>query len=106
MEKIQLLQERKAKIAEAGKEIRERITALIDENSFVELSAFSFSKNDFYGEVLEETQQILADAININAYDEEYSVYIYSYVQDGLRYTFFGKDRSGKFAMYLIEKEE
>ncbi|MBR4983754.1 MAG: hypothetical protein IKY94_14510 [Lachnospiraceae bacterium] len=62
--------------------------------------------NDFYGEVLEETQQILADAININAYDEEYSVYIYSYVQDGLRYTFFGKDRSGKFAMYLIEKEE
>lgn len=50
MDKIQLLQERKAKIAEAGKEIRERINALVDERSFVELSAFSFSKNDFYGE--------------------------------------------------------
>ena len=50
MDKIQLLQERKAKIAAAGKEIRDRITALIDEDSFVELSAFSFSKNDFYGE--------------------------------------------------------
>lgn len=50
MDKIQLLQERKAKIATVGKEIRERITALIDEDSFVELSAFSFSKNDFYGE--------------------------------------------------------
>ena len=50
MDKIQLLQERKAKIMEAGKEIRQRINALVDEDSFVELSAFSFSKNDFYGE--------------------------------------------------------
>lgn len=50
MDKIQLLQERKAKIAEAGKEIRSQIDELIDANSFVELSAFSFSKNEFYGE--------------------------------------------------------
>ena len=50
MDKIQLLQERKAKIKEAGKEVRARINALVDKNSFVELSAFSFSKNEFYGE--------------------------------------------------------
>ena len=50
MDKIQLLQERKAKLKEAGKEIRERIATIIDEQSFVELSAFSFSKNDFYGD--------------------------------------------------------
>lgn len=50
MDKIQLLQERKAKIAEAGKDIRARIQAIVDEESFVELSAFSFSKNEFYGE--------------------------------------------------------
>ncbi len=50
MDKIQLLQERKAKLAEAGKEVRERINTLVDEASFVELSAFSFSKNEFYGE--------------------------------------------------------
>ena len=49
MDKIQLLQERKAKIKEVGKEIRSRIQAIIDADSFVELSAFSFSKNDFYG---------------------------------------------------------
>ena len=49
MDKIQLLQERKAKLAEAGTEIRQRINAIVDENSFVELSAFSFSKNEFYG---------------------------------------------------------
>ncbi len=50
MDKIQLLQERKAKIMAVGKEIRERINALVDEKSFVELSAFSFSKNEFYEE--------------------------------------------------------
>ncbi len=50
MDKIQLLQERKAKIAEVGKEIRARIQAIADEQSFVELSAFSFSKNEFYNE--------------------------------------------------------
>ena len=50
MDKIQLLQERKMKIVDAGKEIRADIAALIDEESFVELSAFSFSKNEFYGE--------------------------------------------------------
>ena len=48
MDKIQLLQERKAKIVEAGKEIRADISAIIDEGSFVELSTFSFSKNEFY----------------------------------------------------------
>lgn len=50
MDKLQLLQERKAKLANAGKEIRARIDELFDARSFVELSAFSFSKNDFYGE--------------------------------------------------------
>ena len=50
MDKIQLLQERKAKIINASKEIRDDIFAIVDEGSFVELSAFSFSKNDFYGE--------------------------------------------------------
>jgi acetyl-CoA carboxylase carboxyltransferase component len=50
MDKISLLHTRKQKILDAGKNIRSDIDALIDENSFVELSAFSFSKNDFYGE--------------------------------------------------------
>ncbi len=50
MNKIQLLQERKAKIIQASKEVREDIAKIIDANSFVELSAFSFSKNEFYAE--------------------------------------------------------
>ena len=50
MDKIQLLQQRKAEILQVGKTTREDIAKIIDENSFVELSAFSFSKNEFYGE--------------------------------------------------------
>ena len=50
MDKIQLLQERKAKLAKAGEEIRAHIQAIADAESFVELSAFSFSKNEFYNE--------------------------------------------------------
>ncbi len=50
MEKIQLLQERKAKLAKAGEEVRSHIQAIADVESFVELSAFSFSKNEFYNE--------------------------------------------------------
>ena len=62
--------------------------------------------NEFYGEVITKFRQLLTDAVSVEEYDNGYTVYIYSYVQDGLRYTFFGKDRSGKFFMYLIEKEE
>ena len=50
MDRIQLLQERKEKLMQASKTVRERINALVDEKSFVELSAFSFSKNTFYGD--------------------------------------------------------
>ena len=50
MDKIGLLQQRKQSLLNAGKKVRKDISALIDEQSFVELSAFSFSKNDFYGE--------------------------------------------------------
>ena len=50
MDKIQFLQARKAQLTEASKEIRAHVNEIVDEESFVELSAFSFSKNDFYGE--------------------------------------------------------
>ena len=50
MDKIRLLQARKQQLINAGKDIRKDIGSLIDEDSFVELSSFSFSKNEFYGE--------------------------------------------------------
>lgn len=53
MDKISLLQKRKKQLLDAGKQIRADINSLIDEDSFVELSSFSFSKNEFYGESAE-----------------------------------------------------
>lgn len=50
MDKIKLLQDRKAALAQASANIRADIDAIIDESSFVELSSFSFSKNLFYEE--------------------------------------------------------
>lgn len=50
MDKISLLQQRKQKLLNAGKKIRKDLSELIDEQSFVEISALSFSKNDFYDE--------------------------------------------------------
>lgn len=53
MDKISLLQKRRKQLLDAGKGIRADINTLIDEDSFVELSSFSFSKNEFYGETAE-----------------------------------------------------
>lgn len=50
MDKIKQLQARRQQLLDAGKNIREEINGLIDKDSFVELSAFSFSRNEFYGE--------------------------------------------------------
>ncbi len=50
MDRLKLLQTRKKQLADASKDIREQISSLADKDSFVELSAFSFSKNEFYGE--------------------------------------------------------
>ncbi len=50
MDKIKQFRERKSAIVGAGENIRAEISALCDEDSFVELSAFSFSKDAFYGE--------------------------------------------------------
>lgn len=48
MDKITLLQSRRAAVIAAGSEIRRSVAALTDADSFVELSGFSYSKNEFY----------------------------------------------------------
>ena len=53
MDKIALLQSRRAQVLSAGGEVRKMIAALTDAESFVELSGFSFSKNEFYDETAE-----------------------------------------------------
>lgn len=60
----------------------------------------------FYGDAIKGVEQILADAAIVTDLDPDYDLYIYTYAQEGMRYTFFCKDRSGNFSMYLIEKDE
>lgn len=50
MNKLDLLKTRRAKLLEVGKTVREKIAALTDADSFVELDAYAFSHSDFYGE--------------------------------------------------------
>ena len=50
MDKIQLLRQRRTNVLAAGEKIRKTIAALTDEESFVVLSGFSFSRSDFYEE--------------------------------------------------------
>ncbi len=50
---IDVLNARKAKLLEASNDIRKKISEIIDENSFVELKAYSFAKNEFFGEDLD-----------------------------------------------------
>ena len=48
MDKLTLLASRKEELFLASTDIRKKIDELIDEDSFVELDRFSFSKNEFY----------------------------------------------------------
>lgn len=53
MDKIDLLRERKEALEKSGEKVRSAIRELFDEESFVELSTFSFSKTAFYGDAPE-----------------------------------------------------
>lgn len=50
MDKINLLKSRRETLLANSKETREKISALIDNESLVELSSYSFSKNEFYSD--------------------------------------------------------
>ncbi len=58
-----------------------------------------------HGDVSGIWEQYLQDAVTVTDYDDSYSVYLYTFVQEDMRYTFFCKDRSGDFEMYLLEKQ-
>lgn len=53
MDKIKLLQTRRSELFSVGKVIRDEISQLIDKDSFVEFSSFSFSESEFYSDKAE-----------------------------------------------------
>lgn len=46
------------------------------------------------------------DYVTINRYNEDYTVYLYSFNKEGLLYTFVCQDKGDTFSFYFIEKEE
>jgi len=58
-----------------------------------------------FPEIIGDWEYYLADAVRVNDFDDGYMLYLYTYVHEGMRYTFFCNDRSGEFSMYSIEKE-
>lgn len=53
MDIFEKLNVNKTKLYEASSDVRKMISSIIDENSFVELNAFSFGKNEFFEEDLD-----------------------------------------------------
>lgn len=50
MDRIKILQSRRAKLLDATKSVRKKVTDLVDEMSFVEFDSYSFSHSDVYEE--------------------------------------------------------
>lgn len=61
--------------------------------------------NLFYGDTGCSFSNTFDDAITVDSFNRDNIVYIYTYVIDGIRYTFFCNDRTGAFEMYLMEKD-
>lgn len=71
MDKINLLNARKAKLLAESADIRSKLAEIIDDKSFVELNAFSFAKNEFYSD---ETESL--GVLTGYATIEDYPVYV------------------------------
>lgn len=63
-------------------------------------------KDILNGTVAMDSEFVYEDYRQINGYDQDYYVYLYSFHKDGVVYTFVTKDRDNTFAFYFIEKEK
>lgn len=59
----------------------------------------------FFGDIEGTWNVIFDDAVSVESYDANYTIYMYTFVKDGIRYNFYCKDRTGLFSMYSIEQE-
>ena len=87
-----------------GKPVYEGNTEVIMPDA-VAIQVLNQKKNVFYGEAISGVEKILSNAAIVTGLEKDYNLYIYAYVKDGLKYTFFCKDRTGDFSMYMVEKD-
>lgn len=60
----------------------------------------------FFGDIEGKWTEVFDDAVTVESYDVEYTIYLYTFIKDDIRYNFYCKDRSGVFVMYSMEKNE
>jgi len=60
----------------------------------------------FFGDIEGKWTEVFDDAITVESYDVEYTIYLYTFIKDDIRYNFYCKDRAGTFIMYSMEKDE
>jgi len=68
MDKIKQLRERKERLKALGSSVRNEISLLADADSFVELAAFSFSKNAFYDEADADGEGVVTGFATVGGY--------------------------------------
>ena len=51
-----------------------------------------------------DSERIFDDAVQVNDFDMDHYGYIYSFIDEGMQYSFMCAERYGKFDFYLIEK--
>ncbi|MCR4721224.1 MAG: hypothetical protein K5655_05800 [Lachnospiraceae bacterium] len=59
----------------------------------------------FSGKVDMTLSNLFDDAYDVESFDREYTLYLYTFRYEGLMYTFFCNERYGGFEMYQITKE-
>ena len=72
----------------------------------VAVSYLNEKESSLFGPVDMELANEFSDVAAVEDYDSSYLVYLYYFMEEGIRYTFFGREKDGEFAMYFMEKGE
>lgn len=70
----------------------------------VVVSYLNEKEDSLFGSVKMEVVNEFSDVATVKDYDSEYLLYLYSFTEEGIRYTFFCKEKDGEFSMYRMEK--
>lgn len=87
-----------------GQPIYEGNTAVSLEDA-IAINEASKDRQVLQGKVMMKTTPVLADVVQVEAYDNSYLAYLYMFKKEGYTYTFFCREKDAAFAFYLIEEE-
>lgn len=71
----------------------------------VAVNCLSEKKDTALGRASMTKSQVFSDYYEVEKFDNDYTVYLYSFAKEGILYTFFCSAKNGNFEMYLLESE-